>query len=194
MKKIILSSLGLLLGASLFAQSKAAPQSRYGNNLFTFSPVSIIDRGVGVGFSYERLLDDEQKVAFVLPLDIIFADPGEMDQIDVYSYISPGMIFYPAGMRKFNYGIGPNVVLAAGSGNTWRWQGQGQRNIDYTNFRMGLMINNYLLVNVTNHFSLQLNAGMGIRYINNYSYSDGTSHKDGISIMGQFKFNFAYRF
>lgn len=188
--------MGLLLSASLMAQAPTKPsnQSRYGNNLFTFSPVSIIDRGVGIGFSYERMLDDEQKIAFVVPLDIIFADPNEVDQIDVYTYVSPGMIFYPAGMRKFNYGIGPNVVLAAGSGSIWQWQGGGQRNVDYTNFRMGLMINNYFLVNVTSHFSMQLNAGMGIRYVNTYSYSDNTSFKEGIGVMGQFKFNFAYRF
>jgi len=193
MKKMILSGLGLLLTASLFAQSKTKP-SGYGNNLITFTPASIIDRGIGIGFNYEVLLDDEQKIAFVLPLDIIYADPNNDNEINIYSYISPGMIFYPAGMRKFNYGIGPNLVLGYGSGSEWQWQPQNQRYVDYTNFRMGLMVNNYFLINVTRNFSMQLNAGMGLRYINSYSYNNGTSYRQGINVMGQFKFILGYRF
>jgi hypothetical protein len=197
MKKAIIGSLVMLLSLVAMGQSKKdAPP--FGVNLISVTPVSILDRGIGLGLHYERLLDDEQKIAFVLPVDIVFEDMSSSFDVGkslFYTYLSPGFIFYPVGLKNINYGIGPNILMALGTGSRWVSNTWGtQQSLDYTNFRMGVMINNYIIANIKHNFSLSINAGMGLRYINNYTYSNNSKEKDGISVMGQFKLAFGYRF
>lgn len=210
MKKTIFTFFTSLLASGAMAQGNATSPSTtlFENNLFTFSPVSVLDRGVGIGFSYERMLDNEKKIAFVLPLDFIFLDPNSYNYNTnengklFYTYVSPGIIFYPAGLRKVNYGVGPNVVLGYGSSEEWQYSTVHNSDVlqEYTNFRMGIMINQYLLMNITKNISMQMNLGLGLRYINNYNYTSTTNisnqnyNNPGMDIMGQFKLSFGYRF
>jgi hypothetical protein len=208
MKKTIFTIFTCFLALGAMAQSKATSSSTnlLGNNLLSFSPVSVLDRGVGIGFSYERMLDKEQKIAFVLPVDLIFLDPNSYNYNSnesgklFYTYVSPGIIFYPAGLRKVNYGVGPNLVVGYGNSEEWVYSTVHNSDVlnEYSNFRMGVMINQYMLMNITKNISMQINLGLGLRYINNYTYSStnnlsNTNHP-GMDIMGQFKLTFGYRF
>lgn len=199
MKKILLAIASLAITVSSQAQ-KNSDEKVLGNNLITATPLSILDKGFGIGLSYERIIDNEQKLAFVLPVDFIFDDlvdntwSNNQSNSLFYTYVSPGLIFYPAGLKRVNYGVGPNLVFGYGSGNEWRMNNNGiERFENFTNVRLGLMVNNYLLINMAKHISMQLNFGMGVRYINSYTY-DTFNSKDPISLMGQFKLAFGYRF
>lgn len=203
MKRIV-----VILVLSLLAQSQIFAQESgklYKDNLIEFYPVSLIDRGVGVGFSYERMLDADQKISFIMPVDIIFPSSfvggdyynsnGWYDEYSSYLYLNPGLVFYPAGLRKVNYGIGPNLMLAFGGGSQWVYTNQGvQQRETYNNFRMGIMINNYLLVNATDRIAIRLNVGMGLRYVNSYKLDSGITTNEGMNVTGQLKFSMGYRF
>lgn len=204
MKKAILTLLTLAVTFVSFAKENNNNNNKsvsYGSNLLSFAPISVIDRGMGIGLTYERMLDQEQKVSFVLPLDLVFVDPNisSDDSKVFYTYLSPGVIFYPAGLRKINYGIGTNLMLGYGSGSEWVFDNQwnNQMLTEFTNFRMGMMVNNYLLMNIKHNLSLSLNFGMGLRYINSYNYTVqgfGNNNSNVVDVIGQFKFQFGYRF
>lgn len=198
MKKILIALFGFLFTLQAFGQTEGR---NYGNNLITVAPLSIIDKGLGIGFSYERMLDKEQKIAFVIPVDFVFDDlnndnwNGDRSSNLFYTYASPGIIFYPAGLRKVNYGIGPNLMFAYGTGDEWRFNSNGWETFEsYSNFRMGLMVNNYLLMNVKEKIAIQVNFGLGLRYINTYTYENNITESFPVNVMGQFKFTVGYRF
>ena len=197
-----------LLVASTFATAQVANQksdkNQYGNNIVRFAPISLTDAGVGVGIGYERFLEPTQKVSFILPIDIIFAQYenggfGNYDENVSYVYIQPGLRFYPANAnRKATYSIGPNLFFAYGNGEGWRYNPNTGVSTygEFNNTRFGIVATNYLDINITPKFNLGFSLGVGIRYSSKYNYVDSKSsnYNEGINAVAQFKFQMGYRF
>ncbi len=206
MKKIILSSiLAISSFAALQAQTKI-PESKneLGNNIVRFTPLMVYDVGVGLGLSYERHLDKEQRVSVVLPVDLIMIPEYNYNssRSSNYFYFSPGFKFYPTGQKRVTYALGANMIL--GFGNRYDQIQQVSQNgtifmeqVEAKNTRLGVLVNNYLNFNIGKRFAIGLNGGLGVLYINKYegvNYIQNFYGGDRVSITGQFAFNFGVRF
>lgn len=175
----------------------------YGNNIVSFAPLQITE-GVGVGLSYERILDKKGVVSLYLPFAVSFTafnnDPfvstTPNNNYRPSFYAMPGLKFYPAGSdHRFGYAVGPNLVYIKGE--------EFRNELIYDNFgniigqdvgwrdrsTFGILVNNSLNVNATQHLHLGLELGLGFSYIN--KVGDYTTDPIGIA---QFNFNIGYRF
>lgn len=197
-----------LLAFASFNNLQAADQkptnNQFGNNIIRFAPISLADAGVGLGLGYERFLEPTQKVSFILPIDIIFAQYensgyGSNNENVSYVYIQPGLRFYPANAnRKATYSIGPNLFFAYGTGEDWRYNSQTGISTygKFNNTRFGIVATNYLDINITPKFNLGFSLGVGIRYSNKYNFVDSkeSNYNEGVNAVAQFKFQLGYRF
>ena len=176
-----------------------------GRHLINFSPFKALDRGPGVGLSYEILADKRGYFGIILPVSLIFSEQfyfsinGDSDQ-ETMVYFAPGVKIYPFGQRRVTYAVGPNIFT--GFGNTNRNTGYYDSNGMYINFpgdarifRFGIIVNNYVNFQITERFQIGLNGGLGSRYIDRETYNDTRSNNNsGINITGEFNFNLGLRF
>ena len=184
------------------------PKVHYRNNIIAIAPLQVTDAGVGVGLSYERVLDRKGYVSFYMPVSWSFMNDNNgpyyysgNDYRNNSFYFMPGLKFYPTGSKgKVRYAIGPNIV--AGFGREWQdiyysypyysggYYGSGYyvREQD-DRFVLGVMVNNSLNINPTPHLYLGLELGMGVSYINQLN-----SYNDTERFLAQFGFKLGYRF
>jgi hypothetical protein len=176
----------------------------YGRNILTISPFKALDSGPGLGFSYERLVGENQYVGIILPVAFIFKEysvySSSIDLSNHYYtnlYMSPGVKIYPFGQRKVTYAVGPNIMLGFNKDRDSRYVPTGTTGYyDYeerNSFRLGLIINNYLNFQITSKINLGLNGGLGMRYLDRAS-SSSNYYNDGMRVTGEFAFNFGFRF
>lgn len=176
--------------------------TKYNNNIIRFAPLKVYDMGVGLGLSYERHLDPEQKISFILPIDVSFINtyysnannPYFHNKVNSYVYFSPGIKFYPSAQRKVNYAIGANLIIGSGKGlyhsgyydefQNWIYKEQ-----ELKHYRMGMMVNNYLNFNITNKFNIGIELGLGAIYINQYE----NKPNEGITGTGNVAFTMGFR-
>jgi hypothetical protein len=155
----------------------------YGANVLSFSPVTITDNGVAVGLTYEHCFGNKGNVSFVLPVyysfnslnagvDYSYNYGGTNETRDPQHmlYIYPGIKFYPTGaFGKVRYAVGPSLVI--GTGNHYEnvegvWNGYTSNYSELRNrFLLGIMIDNSLNINATEHLYLGVNVGLGITYV-----------------------------
>lgn len=205
MKKILLFT-ALAFGTTLTSQAQskteASTSNYYGSNILRVSPLNVYDAGIGVGLSYERLLDREQKVGLILPIDFIF-NPNNNSNMNsnsnTYVYFSPGLKFYPAGQKRVTYALGANLLLGMGTRTESIAQVSQNGSIFYItqeskNTRLGVVVNNYLNFNVGKNFVIGLNAGLGVLYLNKYENNINNNYNEGMQPTGQFAFTFGFRF
>jgi len=202
-------------GETVVISTRIDPRSRrtpavnydeaFGKNMINFSPFKALDSGPGIGLSYEILVDKRQIVGVILPVSLIFPDSygfnyGSNSGGNSYFYASPGVKIYPFGQRKVTYAVGPNVFTGFGkvrnyesiyvpATNTYI---SSETTVD--NFRLGVLVNNYINFQITQHFQITLNGGLGSRYINRRDFGGGTINRDNVRIMGEFNFNLGFRF
>lgn len=201
MKKIFTILTVIITSWQLQAQAQKASVT-YGNNTIRFAPLKVYDMGVGLGFSYERHLDPEQKISLTLPIDISFINtyysnmnnPYRHNKVNSYVYFSPGIKFYPSGQRKVNYAIGANLIIGSGtglynSGHFDQFQNWIYKEEELKHFRMGMMVNNYLNFNITNKFNIGIELGLGAIYINQYK----DKPNEGITGTGNVAFTMGFR-
>ena len=173
----------------------------FGKNMLNFSPFKALDSGPGIGLSYEILLDKRQYFSIILPLSLIFPDnynfydnAGNRSSI---LYFSPGFKVYPFGQRKVTYAVGPNIFTAIGKSPFYSYDpvtgSYTQSNTSSKNFRLGVMVNNYINFQITPSFQIGLNAGIGARYIDREKQPSQTFN-NGINVSGEFNFNLGFRF
>jgi len=203
-KKIAsLGLLALMAVAPSFAQKMKPVRQSYGANILRFSPISALDIGVGFGLSYERLLGAEKMVGVILPVHLILEDNWNSNNNNTnynsYFYFTPGLKVYPFGQRRITYAVGPSLMLGYGGGKNWisndPWG--GQELFSKTVFRLGILVNNYINFQLTQNFNLGLEAGLGMKYIDNTKYKSNMSswtEKDGFDITGEFQLTLGYRF
>jgi hypothetical protein len=181
------------------------PDENFGRNFINFSPFKALDSGPGFGISYEAIVDKRGYFGVILPVSMIFPDSyfysydGQRNNSQMY-YFSPGLKIYPFGQKKVTYAVGPTVFM-----------GWGNRRSTYTNyepttgvytdeddnakrFRLGMLVNNYVNFQITQHFQISLNAGLGSRYIDRETSKFRNYSTSGMQIMGEFNFSLGLRF
>lgn len=174
----------------------------YGKNIIMLSPFKALDSGPGLGVSYERLAGPY--VGIIIPVSFIFSEQyiynsfsNSKHQYFTNFYVSPGVKFYPFGQRKVTYAVGPNVMLgfAKDVKTNYTYNGTGGQvvtEIPTKNFRLGLLVNNYLNFQITSKINLGINGGLGIRYFDRSRPNVG--YNEGMQIIAEFAFNFGFRF
>lgn len=202
MKKFYIS-LALCATALTATQAQEKKATIYGDNIIRFSPLKVYDMGVGFGLSYERHLDQEQKVSFVLPVDVVLVNSyydynsmyGSQNKVNSYFYVSPGIKFYPSGQRKVNYALGANIFFGVGKNYYTesymdQWNNWVYRDYELNHYRVGMMVNNYLNMNLTNKFNIGLELGLGALYVDKYE----NRPNEGINATGNVGFSLGFRF
>lgn len=204
-KSIVIVLSCLLLSASAYAQNSDATAKTYGNNIISLAPLQITE-GIGIGLSYERILDKDGIISFYIPFAVSFtginSDPfvtnngtTENNYRPAY-YIMPGLKFYPTGSKGIvRYAVGPNFVYMKGE--------QYRNQLIYDDFgnvigedkgwrdqnTYGILVNNSLNISPTEHLHLGVELGIGFSYINQVA----GVNTDPIGL-AQFNFNIGYRF
>ncbi|MCE6991662.1 hypothetical protein [Dyadobacter sp. CY323] len=178
----------------------------FGRSQINFSPFKALDSGPGFGVSYEIQVDKKQYLGVILPFTITFPDrynylfdSGNTGRNEMF-YFSPGLKIYPFGQRKVTYAVGPHIFTGFGQSYTTSTNydpGTGvYTNVDRRtkNFRLGIIVNNYINFQITPKFQLGLNGGLGSRYIDRETTDLNVINRGGINITGEFNFNFGLRF
>lgn len=178
----------------------------YGTNFLRLSPIKVLDIGaIGFGIEYEKLFGENKMFGVNLPLTLmldqeIFDDPvygysNDNVEYHPYFYFTPGLKIYPMGQRKVTYAVGPTLMIGYGKSNEWTWvstqTGGYSQSGDRNNWRLGLMVMNYVNFQFVKNFSMGIDAGIGIRYMNHYN---NPNYNDEIQPTGQFSLTFGYRF
>ncbi|WP_221393304.1 hypothetical protein [Dyadobacter sp. NIV53] len=173
----------------------------FGRNMINFSPFKALDSGPGIGISYEILLDKRQYFGVVLPVSLIFPDSYNFydngrNGANLF-YFSPGFKVYPFGQRKVTYAVGPNLFTAIGKRPFYGYDpvtgGYTQMNNSSKNFRLGVIVNNYINFQITPSFQIGLNGGIGARYIDREK-QPAQIINNSINVTGEFNFNLGFRF
>jgi hypothetical protein len=190
-----------------------AEKVKYGKNIIALAPLQITD-GIGLGLSYERVLDKKGIISFYLPFAMSFNDdnytsgvsPTPLGNNNGYNnnrfqynsyYIFPGVKIYPTGSKgKVRYSVGPSLALIFGQTVTGGIIGTNPANNyplygDYLadRFTLGIMVNNTLNIQPTPHLYMGLELGLGVSYLNTVN-----NVNVGQTGIGQFAFKMGYRF
>ncbi len=186
-------------------------RQKYGKNLIALAPIQVTE-GVGLGLSYERILDDNGIVSFHLPVAVAFTN---QDYPDAYSSgtggsyyygsvtnnnpmytIMPGLRIYPtSAFGVVRYSIGPNFVIGSGKKyiDEYIYDNKGAITDTVIGFKdqllLGIVVTNSLNINPTKHLYLGMDLGLGFTYINKI---DGRVRDT--SPLVQFAFKIGYRF
>ena len=174
-KTRLLSTIALLAFGSAQAQDTPVPMP---SNIISISPLQISDQGLGIGVSYERYLDKKKGlVSFYMPVAVAFEGSGGADY-NAY-YFMPGIKIYPTGNKGVvKYAIGPNLTFLSDRLNTSEYiynQTTGQGYTQYgtkDRFAMGMIINNSLNINPSDHLHMALEFGLGFSYFSTYDGDD----------------------
>jgi hypothetical protein len=161
----------------------------YGNNIISVSPMQLADEGAGFGISYERVLDKENNfISFYLPVTITVTRlDGSVPDGEPTYYFMPGIKFYPTGGKGMvRYGLAANLVYAFGRETYSTWNGPVEQFVTDDFYKLGMIVNNSLNVNPTDHLHFGLEFGLGFPYVDNSNNGEGP--------LVQFGFKIGYRF
>ncbi|TLV01219.1 porin family protein [Dyadobacter luticola] len=186
--------------------SKPSNNEVYGRSQLNFSPFKALDSGPGFGISYEIQVDKNQYIGIILPLTMTFPDrynylfDSNGNRSEMY-YVSPGLKIYPFSQHRVTYAVGPQLFLGYGKGysNNSIYDpttgGYIPRTGTTKNFRLGILVNNYVNFQITPKFQLGLNGGLGSRYVDREKNEfDSITNRGGINITGEFNFSLGFRF
>jgi hypothetical protein len=194
--------------------------SKHWNHLTTLalSPLQYTENGVGGGISYERALDHKGIISVYVPAiatfnlkhghsdpynNYYYNDPYMNNRPSVMLYLMPGVKFYPTGMGKVKYAIGPNAVIGVGQKNvTDRYYMNNYYTtssyypgyyVPYSKMEdrllLGMMINNSLNINATEHLYVGAEMGFGFTY-----YDKVGNYNEGVNFLTQGAFKIGYTF
>lgn len=217
MKKVhhlIITSFFILLPISIFAQEynidslkflqrlqkleriekRRVEAKNYGNNIVRFIPLRLNEiKSLGVGIEYERILGAKKLIGITLPITYTrYRSPNYYDYLYFGVnklngfYFTPGLKFYPFGQRKVNYAVGPNILFSRGNGNH-EYYG------NFINYKLGVLVNNYLNIQFSEHLNFGAEIGIGYEYINKFQF-DTFKRDIGLNILGNIAISFGYRF
>jgi hypothetical protein len=204
-KKILVALLGIALSTQAIAQEQVVKRpSITGKNVLALSPLQLTERGVGIGLSYERMIDKDGMISIYLPFVYTFNDERDYNGFptDKYSVqFLPGIKIYPTGYKGIvRYSVGPSLYFAYGEEsytnfpNSYYYYPQTSQfpapyRVREDQVTIGMLVNNTLNINPTPHLALGLELGLGVSYLNR---RDGRS--DGTIPLAQFGFKVGYRF
>lgn len=202
---------------SLYAQNQAInteiiPAITPKYNFARIYPFAVMDVGLGVGTSYERLFGGKKNFGLILPGFLILEGNSNQTSMtndnknyDAYFYFAPGFKFYPKGHKKVTYAFGPSLMFGfcnskfetAGTSSTGE---STTATVKYARKRFGILANNYVTLEFGKYFDIGLEGGLGVCYFDRESYngpefypSDPAKNK-GIDITGQFSLSIGYKF
>ncbi|WP_345077348.1 hypothetical protein [Nemorincola caseinilytica] len=193
------------------------PHHGHWNHLTTLalSPFQYTENGVGVGLSYERALDHEGIISAYMPVIASFNVRNNNNNnyynyygnynrgTDYMFYAMPGVKFYPTGMGKVKYALGPNAVVGYGRRSNYGYADPYYYTYSGTSiyyppsyytsnrFILGMMLNNSLNVNATPHLYIGAEMGFGFTYLDmNTRYN----YNEGMKFLTQGSFKIGYTF
>lgn len=218
MKRFYVFLLALMFGCGgVFAQIQNVSTEPLQPAITTYNyariyPIAVMDVGVGIGASYERLFGQKKNFGLLLPGFLILENNSNPTSIseknksyDAYFYFAPGFKFYPNGHKKITYAVGPSMmfgftnskfeVLTTSSNGDISYE-----TVNYARKRFGVLINNYVTIQIGKLFDIGLEGGLGFCYFNKESYNgpesyagNGSTNK-GIDLSGQFSLSIGYKF
>lgn len=189
---------GMGVGTSMGSSNK-----HYGNNIIALSPMQVMDKGVGMMLSYERVLDKKRNfLSFYMPVAVAFTDFDNNTPNNNHNmayYFMPGIKFYPTGGKGLiRYGIGANLTYLTGREERYDiiYTGTGSYGVWSTNdyYKFGMMISNSLNINPNEHLHLGLELSFGVSYIDDQNNGFDPGGDDGPFNLAQFGFQIGYRF
>lgn len=165
----------------------------YGNNILAFNPLhAIADNHVGVGISYERLVNNY--VGIKIPV---------MKSINSnYTNVSIEAKLYPArNNRAVTYAIAPTLSFGTGD-QVWRENVYNPWSSYYVDSlvrsprtHFGFLLNQTLNVNIMKQLYIGMDGGIGINYIDDkFDRWNQTRQVSGISVAAQFHMALGFRF
>lgn len=179
------------LGACLFSLSIFAQQKDYGQNIISFNPLHAISNdNVGVGMSYERLVNDY--VGIRIPVMAALNQP--------YFNLGIEAKLYPTknNNRPVKYAIAPALMYGTGQyiQTTSYWNGmqyvETEKKVDRSHF--GFLLNQTINFTIMQNFYLGLDGGLGINYYDNDSRYTNPNRNNRITLLGQFQMSVGVRF
>lgn len=196
MKKLLVSLLFSLSLMSVFAQSSSsisgerATKKDFGKNILAFNPMHLIASDfVGVGLSYERLVNDY----LGLKVPVMVAINNNYFNIGLEAKLYP-----TKNKGAVKYAIAPTIMVGIGE-NKWTervYNGNGYyvlKTFTEPASHIGFLLNQTLNVTVSRQFYIGLDGGIGINYYdekvkyNNYNNSN-------LSFAAQLHVGLGYRF
>jgi len=179
-----------------------------GRHIITLSPFKGLDLGFGYGLSYEYQMDKKGQFAAVIPFSLIISDSHTYYRdAHVNStkgiYASPGLKFYPFGQKKVSYAMGTNLIM--GWLSEWHGDEEYLWNLNKEVFvqyksqrtRMGLLVNNYLNLQMTKNLQIGIHAGLGRLFLDHTTLPQNDldyRYYGDDKLIGEFSFNIAFRF
>lgn len=181
-------------GATALAQQQS---SVYGPNIIRFMPLTAFNGGVGIGASYERILDANGKVGLNIPFSLGIRNNRDYTNNNMnYTFMfNPGIKFYPTGQRKVTYALGASLFTSFGSEDGYRYDiNQSYQYVNANTLEAGIMVNNYLQFNLSPKVNIGLELGVGPIYINQFKdQTNNIMYNNGLDVMGQFSFHIGFR-
>lgn len=140
-------------------------------SVLAVAPMQVTEAGLGTSVSYERAIDKDGIVSYIIPAIVAFSDNsisgGEYKYTPMF-YVDPGIKFYPTSCYgKIKYALGPSLVV--GYGRQMNTASLVYDDRIYDKFILGVMITNSVNFNLTRHLYMALGFGMGFTYINQYN-------------------------
>jgi hypothetical protein len=184
------------------------PSIDYNTNIIRLAPLTAMDLGVGFGLSYEKIFGEEKMIGVILPVSLLLDQNNDYspwgngdNRYNTYFYFHPGLKIYPFGQRRVTYAVGPNLMLGYGGGKHWIFDPNTNTQYlsDRTRLRVGMLVNNYVNFNISSAFSLGLEAGLGVLYIDRETIErapggGSQTNSRGITATGQFSMTMGFRF
>ena len=192
------------------------PHGGHWNHLTTIAiaPFQYTETGVGFGLSYERALDHQGIISAYVPAIGSF-NMGRNNNNNYNNYygnynggtnymfsVMPGVKFYPTGMGKVKYALGPNAVIGYGRNSNYGYADPYYYTYNsstlyapyyYTSnrFILGMMLNNSLNVNATPHLYIGAEMGFGFTYL---TMNTRYNYNEGMKFLTQGAFKIGYTF
>ena len=167
--------------------------------ILAISPLQFTEVGLGLSFSYERFLDKNGIISFILPVTSVFHtvknENNDDYRQDYMYYVMPGLKFYPTpNTSSIRYAIGPSLVLGAGERTKYDYTYNYLSSLSpserhNSSIVVGVIINNSFNFRPTKKMFLGLDFGLGFTYINRFG-----SANDGITtlVSGGFKVGYVF--
>ncbi|HQW46004.1 MAG: hypothetical protein IPF62_10010 [Bacteroidetes bacterium] len=139
-----------------------------GKNIIAFSPAqfsvnNVMGDGngyVSVGFSYERIFDNEL-ISLKLPVNFTIEHTGVI--------LMPTIKLYPKKQGVVKYAVGPQFLIAMIDEPYYNYFSSYSSSINYTRKQFGFALNNSLNFTISKHLYLGIDASLGILYYDSFN-------------------------
>ena len=188
MKKILIALFicsSALTSVAQSGNSSNAMKKDFGKNILAFNPVHLIASDfVGVGFSYERLVNNY----LGLKIPVMIAMNNNYYNIGIEAKLYP-----TKNTGAVKYAIAPAIMLGIGE-NKYQTYDSVEVRIDVIEkaSHFGFLLNQTLNVTITRQFFIGIDGGLGINYFDEKANTDNAN--SNLSFLAQLHIGMGYRF